>query len=61
MTVVALLSAAGVSRELLYAAGQQGLLDPADTGTAAAPQVVDEAPERLGGASLLTFGTEATT
>ena len=61
MTVAALFSAAGVSRELLYAAGQQGLLDPAGAGTAAGPQVVDEALERLSGASLLTFVSDGRT
>ena len=34
INVVALLSTAGVSRELLYAAGQQGLLQHPGTGTA---------------------------
>ena len=33
INVVALLSAAGVSRALLYAAGQQGLLQHPGTGT----------------------------
>jgi hypothetical protein len=62
MTVAGLLSAAGVSRELLYAAGQQGLLGPAGTtGTAAGSQGVDEALERLSGASLLTFGADGRT
>ena len=55
INVVALLPAAGVSRPLLYAAGQQGLLSPPGTGTAAGPESIDEALGRLASASLLTF------
>src|SRR5215831_6584741 len=51
--VAALLSAAGVSRQLLYAAGQQGLLLPSGTDTAAGAEQVDEALGRLASASLL--------
>jgi hypothetical protein len=38
INVVALLSAAGVSRPLLYAAGQQGLFQPSGTGAVAGPE-----------------------
>ncbi|MGO8889257.1 MAG: hypothetical protein ACLQB1_06050, partial [Streptosporangiaceae bacterium] len=59
VNVVALLSAAGVSRELLYAAGEQGLLS--QPGAAAGPEAVDEALGRLASASLLTFSTDDAT
>ena len=55
--VVALLSAAGVSRGLLYAAGQQGVL-AADVGARSTRRRagwIDEALGRLASASLLTF------
>ena len=55
--MTALLSAAGVSRELLRAAGQQGLLGYPDKREAAGP-VVDEALGRLASASLLTFAAD---
>ncbi len=59
INTVALLSEAGVSRALLYAAGQQGLLQP---GTEAIePQSIDEALERLASASLLTFSVDGAT
>ena len=61
INVVALLSEAGVSRALLYAAGQQGLLRRAGTGMAAGPQSIDEALGRLASASLLTFSTDDAT
>ena len=61
INVVALLSAAGVSRPLLYAAGQQGLLSHPGTGTAAGPESIDEALERLASASLLTFSVDDAT
>jgi tetratricopeptide (TPR) repeat protein len=61
ITMLALLSAGGVSRELLYAAGQQGLLRQPGPGTAAGPQDVDEALGRLASASLLTFSTDDAT
>ena len=62
INVVALLSAAGVSRALLYAAGQQGLLAarPAP-GVAAGPESIDEALGRLASASLLTFSVDDAT
>ena len=59
--VAALLSAAGVSRQLLYAAGQQGLLTHPGTDTAAGPEQVDEALARLASASLLTFSVDDST
>ena len=61
VNVVALLSAAGVSRELLYAAGQQGLLQPSAAGPAAGPAGIDEALGRLASASLLTFSVDDAT
>jgi tetratricopeptide (TPR) repeat protein len=61
INVVALLSATGVSRELLYAAGQQGLLRHPGPGTAAAAARIDEALGRLASASLLTFSVDDAT
>ncbi len=61
VNVVALLSAAGVSRELLYAAGQQGLLALPGTVTVAGPDSVDEALGQLASASLLTFSIDDAT
>jgi tetratricopeptide (TPR) repeat protein len=68
VNVVALLSAAGVSRPLLYAAGQQGLLQYPGVhrrrhayprlGAAAEPERIDDALGRLASASLLTFSTD---
>ena len=61
INTVALLSTAGVSRALLYAAGQQGLLRHPATETAAGPQRIDEALGRLVSASLLTFSVDDAT
>ena len=61
INVVALLSAAGVSRVLLYAAGQQGLLQHPGPGTAAGSERIDEALGRLVSASLLTFSVDGAT
>ena len=61
INVVALLSTAGVSRELLYAVGEQGLLQNPGTGTAAGPESIDEALGRLASASLLTFSVDDAT
>ena len=61
INVVALLSTAGVSRALLYAAGQQGLLQYPHDETAAGPRTVDEALGRLANASLLTFSLDDAT
>ena len=61
INVVALLSTAGVSRALLYAAGQEGLLQPPGTDAAAGPESIDEALGRLASASLLTFSVDDST
>ena len=61
VNVIALLSAAGVSRELLYAAGHQGLFSSPGTVAAAERKAVDEALGRLASASLLTFTTDDAT
>ena len=61
VNVIALLSATGVSRVLLYAAGQQGLLSPPGTNTTVSAVAVDEALGRLANASLLTFSTDDAT
>ena len=61
VNVVALLSTAGVSRPLLYAAGQQGLFQHPSTATVVEPETVDEALGRLASASLLTFSVDDAT
>jgi tetratricopeptide (TPR) repeat protein len=61
INIVALLSTTGVTRRLLDAAGQQGMLPHPGTETAAGPQSVDEALARLAGASLLTFSLDDST
>ena len=61
INVIALLPAAGVSRPLLYAAGQEGLLQPPGSGTVTGPQSIDEALGRLASASLLTFSIDDAT
>jgi tetratricopeptide (TPR) repeat protein len=59
ITVVSFLSAAGVSRSLLYAAAQMGLLNSRNEPSG--PEQVDTALGRLASASLLTFsGDDAT-
>jgi tetratricopeptide (TPR) repeat protein len=56
LDVVAVLSGAGVPRELLYAAGEAGLFSPPDgRGAAAGARSVDEALGLLAGGSLLAF------
>ena len=60
VNVVALLSEAGVARDLLYAAGQQGVLQSSGAETNARPQEIDEALGLLAEASLLNFGTDGT-
>ena len=55
INVISLLSAAGVSRDLLYAAGQAGVFAPPGTQTLAAPGQIDVAIGQLASASLLTF------
>jgi tetratricopeptide (TPR) repeat protein/transcriptional regulator with XRE-family HTH domain len=61
VNVIALLSAAGVSRALLYAAGEQGLLSQRGTQALAGREAVDEALGGLASASLLTFSTDDAT
>jgi tetratricopeptide (TPR) repeat protein len=61
LNTLALLSAAGVSRTLLYAAGHQGLLHRPGTKAAAEPQSIDEALGRLASASLLIFSVDDAT
>ncbi len=61
INVVALLPAARVSRPLLYAAGQLGLLSHPGTGMAVGPERIDEALGRLASASLLTFSVDDAT
>ena len=57
INMVALLSTTGISRELLYAAGQEGLVhQPART--VAGPENIDDALGRLANASLLTFSLD---
>ena len=60
MDVVSVLSAAGVPRAVLHAAGQAGSLSEGQAGGVGA-EVVDEAVGRLAGSSLLTFSTGGTT
>jgi tetratricopeptide (TPR) repeat protein len=55
MEIAAVLSAAGVRRDLLHAAGQAGLLARRRRWPGAAPDVVDRALDRLAEWSLLTF------
>ena len=61
INVVALLSEAGVLRALLYAAGQQGLLQPHLADLTVGPESIDEALGRLASASLVTFSVDGTT
>jgi hypothetical protein len=61
LNVVALLSPTGVARSLLYAAGQQGLLQHPGHATPAGPEYIDEALGRLASRSLLTFSTDDVT
>ena len=71
INVVALLSTTGVSRALLYAAGQQGLLPHPNVqrrrrarsrhGTTAGPERIDELLGRLASASLLSFSVDDAT
>jgi NB-ARC domain len=55
INVLSMLSAAGVTRALLYAAGHSGLLRRPTEASAATPQRVDAALRRLASASLLSF------
>ena len=62
MDMVSLLSAAGVPRALLYAAGHIGMLaESPEARIAVPPHVVDEVLGRLAGASLLTFSVDGAT
>ena len=58
--LMSVLSAAGVPRVLLHAAGQAGSLTGQEQAGAVPPQVVDEALGRLVGSSLLTFNVAGT-
>ena len=57
MDLVSVLSAAGVPRAVLHAAGQAGALGEKGQAGGVAVEVVDEAVGRLAGSSLLTFST----
>ena len=58
MELLAVLSAAGVRRALVHAAGRQGVLKRDGQAGELAPEVVDRALARLAGASLLTFSVD---
>ena len=58
MELVAVLSAAGVRRALVQAAGRQGILERDGPSGELSPMVVDRALARLAGASLLTFSVD---
>jgi hypothetical protein len=62
MDLMSVLSAAGVPRALLYAAGQAGALKRGRMRRVKVPpEVVDEALGRLAGSSLLTFSVDGGT
>jgi hypothetical protein len=61
MDLVSVLSAAGVPRAVLHAAGQAGALGEPEQAGGVAAEVVDEALGRLAGSSLLTFSTGGAT
>jgi NB-ARC domain len=61
MELVAVLSAAGVPRALLHAAGQAGALSGQEQAGEVAGEVVDETLGRLAGSSLLTFSVDGAT
>ena len=58
MGLLAVLSAAGVRRSLVHAAGREGLPGQDGPMLALEPEVVDRVLARLGGASLLTFSVD---
>ncbi len=58
MEMMAVLSAAGVRRDLLHAAGQAGALADDGRGAGVGPEVVDAALARLAEGSLLTFSLD---
>jgi tetratricopeptide (TPR) repeat protein len=61
VNMIALLSAAGVSRALLYAAGQAGMFQRPGDRTLAEPEKIDEALGLLANTSLLTFSRDDST
>jgi hypothetical protein len=62
MDLISVLSAAGVPRAVLYAAGQAGTLSKAkEAAGGVPPEGVDEALGRLAGSSLLTFSVDGGT
>jgi tetratricopeptide (TPR) repeat protein len=61
MDLVSVLSAAGVPRAVLHAAGQAGALSEQEKLGAVPPDVVDEALGQLAGSSLLTFSVDGGT
>ena len=61
MDLLAVLSAAGVRRSLVYAGGREGLAGRDGPVLALEPEVVDRVLARLGGASLLTFSVDGST
>ena len=58
MDLLAVLSAGGVSRSLVHAAGEQGLTGRGGPLGALAPEVADRVLARLAGTSLLTFSLD---
>ena len=58
LDTIALLSPAGVSRALLYKAGEEGALSGRDGSSVVVAPMVDQALGRLAGASLLTLGSD---
>jgi tetratricopeptide (TPR) repeat protein len=60
VSLIALLSTSGVSRALLYAAGQQGLLSRPGA-VAVGPEAIDASLGRLASASLLIFSVDGST
>ena len=61
MDLLAVLSATGVRRSLVYAGGREGLAGRDGPVLALEPEVVDRVLARLGGASLLTFSVDGST
>ena len=58
MDLLAVLSAAGVPRSLVYAAARDGLPGRDEPVPALAPEIADRVLARLAGASLLTFSLD---